>query len=277
MKGKIIISLLAALMVLASCRKDREYYILELEHPGQIAIPDDIDLPVDIIIIDEDDDDETEVEPGDEVDVETGRYKLVVMKNSTGIVRKGVVASLPAASGGEVPSDPALLADVVTVIVYENKITIPAINLKPMTREVQIRVGVEGVAPANISSVRATLHGVANTLNMEQGFGAVSGSANHYCTVQMQGYAADNTMSMRIFGIVPGVSPTITIEVATTKGDVHRLELDVSSVLKNFNTGTPTQQVLLYAQLTVKTGAGVTGTIKPWKPGWEEEIEGHEY
>lgn len=274
--------MLVLIILATACRKDREYYIIDLKNPGQIIIPDDIDLPVEIILIDEGDNDgdgdeeETEVDPGDEIDVESGRYKLVVMKNTTGITRKDVVASMAASGGGELAQAPNLLADVVIVIVEPDKITIPTINLKPMTREVHIRLAIEGVTHANITSVKATLNGVANAVNMEQGFGSVTGNAAHYITAQTTGYAPTNVMPLRIFGLTPGAKPTISIEVTTTKGDVHSLELDVTQTLAAFGTGNPTDPVLLQVDMTVKTGVGTTGTIKPWMPGWQGEIEATE-
>lgn len=278
MKGKICIPLLVALIVMTGCRRDHEYYILDIENPGQIAIPEDIEPPVNITIIPDDDDggDGIEVNPGDIIDVEEGNYLMVVTRHDQGMVIRRTIATLPAAQDGLVPVAPPLLADVVKVTVYANKITIPLINLRPMTRQVHLRLSVAGVTLTNIASVRATLTGVANVLNLQHGFGSVSATGNTHSSVQMQGYQAGSLLEFRLLGTMPAVDATMTIELTTTGGDVHRLQTSVASALSGFNKGTPANPVLLHADLIVKTGAGMSGTIKPWKPGWEGEIEATE-
>lgn len=269
MKGKITILLLVSLMILTGCKKDDD-------NPGKITIPDNTELPPGTIItIITEDGEEIKVTPGASIDVEPGTYRIVVTKNSEGVTIKKTIASLPASSGGEVPQAPALLADVIDVTVTNDQVFVPGISLKPMTREVQVRVNIAGLNPDKIASVKVTLYGVGNTIDLAQGFGSVAATESVYHTsMSMQGYQPASILAMHIMGIAPGGSPRIKIEVTTKDGQVHELQQDVTQALAGFNTGDPTQPVLLNADLTVTTEVGMTGTIKPWKPGWEGEIDG---
>ena len=268
MKGKITILLLASLLMLTACGKD--------DNPGKITIPGNTELPpgTTITIIDENDE-EIEVIPGTTIEVEPGTYRIVITKDAEGVTVKKTIASLPVSSGGEVPQAPAFQADVIDVTVTKDQVFIPDIAFKPMTREVQVRINIEGLSADKIASVKVTLYGVGNVMDLAQGFGSVSATDGLYHTsATTQGYQQGSIVGMHILGIAPGRSPYILIEVTTKTGETYQLQQDVTQALAGFNNGDPTQPVLLNAELTIKTELGMEGTIKPWKPGWEGEVEG---
>lgn len=288
MKIKSIILIWAGCLLMASCGGDKEYYEIPtgpdgkpLENPGQITVPpaslpSGSDNPV---IIDKNGN-YHEITPGKSLDLEEGTYQFVIITPQTGLNVNGVIVSLPVLDGSmEVPVATNLYADIQTVNIIRNKETEVIPNLKPLSRELQIKLNIAGITEENITEVKATLYGVAHQIDASKGFGAVisnptrSDGEYYYTSATMAPYTDGGSINMRLLGIQQGAKPYITFTISRKGANPYVIRIDATNEMNGFNYGNPETPLIITAMFKLGVG-GMTGSISPWTPGPIIEIEG---
>lgn len=306
---KNIIAPLAALLLALGACDNHDYYRLPtnpdgtpIENPGRLhlsGIPEGHTA----MLLNPDKDNllMATVVPGQPVDVEEGSYTLIYISPATeqrsgkaaayadsGYTLQGLLFTLPLLSAdGLLPQLPDVNTDGTGVTILRDHTHLVSLNPAPLTRAVQLDVALLGTEMSTISSIEARLYGVRRSTRLDEGFSpltraaeedAVRGSATnvYYHSILLSDTsgstsAADPTVSgsFRLLGIDLTAHQRILISATQKDGTITTFEQDVSDLLMGFNP--PASAATLRLTATLNFGINeITGTINPWKPGWND-------
>lgn len=222
----------------------------------------------------------------------------------------GLLLSLPLLTAdGQLPQLPDVNSDASTVTIRREQTHKVSLTPAPLTRAVQLDVVLQGTDMENIRSIEARLYGVRRTAQLDKGFAPQTRSAEERNasaesarneedarsaeatrSAEVTGSAAqdyyhsspliatsgstttaDPTVSgtFRLLGIDPGTPQRIVIIATQTNDHVTTFEQDVSALFAGFNP--PAAATTLRLAATLSFGIDeISGTINPWKPGWDE-------
>lgn len=230
------------------------------------------------------------------VDVEEGTYTLLYIsptESAPDYSLDGLLLSLPLLTpDGWLPQLPDVNSDASTVTIQREQTHKVSLNPAPITRAVQLDVVLQGTDMDNIHNIEARLYGVRRTAQLDKGFAPQTRNAEEEdarsaeaTRSEAQVYyhsspliatsgsttTADPTVSgtFRLLGIDPGTPQRIVIIATQTNDHVTTFEQDVSALFAGFNP--PAAATTLRLAATLSFGIDeITGTINPWKPGWNE-------
>lgn len=279
------------------------------------------------------------------IDVEAGHYAITVISHPTGETLPDALEVVPArplangraeaagrdeavsrdeaetssgllrispAADGSLISLPPISGATATIDIARDATAIANLTLHPLTREVLIIGLLQGLDPAAVSTLQATLYGLSNERGINQPFAgtttaassassdaAVSGasgttvssgiSSGAAATVAAAGntvsyhlsapftLSADGTFSLafRLLGTDPATSQRLrlTLTYRDPAAAPYVYEADVTPLLTGFNTGPAQQPAQLNATLSFGID-GISTTITGWTPGVDEDITG---
>lgn len=265
-----------------------------IEYPGCLIInAPDITPDEAALLIDTEHDNRliATVSPGVPVNVEAGRYTVLYAKlppigrsNSSKAVSEfsldGTLVTLPLLSDdGRLPQLLEIIGGATQVDVIYNQTVEATLKLTPLTRNVQLDVLLQGADLNNIRSVEARLYGVNRTARLDNGYTAQTRSATdqiYYVSCLMSRTIGDSSTTyptisdvFYLLGVDTSVRQRLLITANLTDGSTLSYEQDVTELFSGFNP--PAVATPLHLAATLNFGIDeVTGTIVPWKPGWDE-------
>ena len=294
---KTSLLLLSWSLLLASCGRDT-YYVIPQE-PGQKPLEDPGTVKVDVVPAEEGGEstkdatitltdatgNKVTVTPGESIEVESGTYQLTAVNpagDTTPEEMKSLVVtsneiSLTPSAEGELPSAPAFEAGAGTLTVAGNQVTQTRLDLHPMTREVELKVALRGAGISDLQMIKARIYGISASRSIGEGFGGrgVRAVPEGYFVTALLTPTADGALlvsAVRLLGIDTDKKQTLFVTGTLKDGTLKTLELDVSSLFEGFNSGSAAESLKLAATLEYEVGAGLTGTVTDWTPGWDTNI-----
>ena len=217
--------------------------------------------------------------------LETGAYRLyaITMASADVAALKAQGASatidpwtgnvtLTPLAGGSLPNLPSILLGTTTASLTEGNNTTATITVAEATAEIAIKGQLKGINPATIKTATITITGIADTKNINTGT-VTSTTTGGLGTTASITVAADGTfnVAIRVLGAATGATQALTLTITTTDGTVLTNTEDITSQLSSINTG-GTATGIDYT-LTFDL-SGITGTITPWTPGWNNGSAG---
>ena len=218
-------------------------------------------------------------------DLETGAYRLYAITMAPADVAalkaQGASATIDpwtgnvtitTANGGTLPNIPSILVGTTTTTLPEGTTTTATITVAEATAEIAIKGQLKGIDPATIKTATVTITGIADTKNTNTGTvtSTITGGQNITVTLTI---APDGsyTATIHLIGTTPDATQSLTLNITTTDGNVITNTQDITSQLGSINTG-GTATGIDYT-LTFDL-SGITGTITPWTPGWDDGSAG---
>lgn len=261
------------------------------------------------------------------IDVEAGHYAITVISHPTGETLPDALEVVPArplangraeaagrdeavsrdeaetssgllrispAADGSLISLPPISGATATIDIARDATAIANLTLHPLTREVLIIGLLQGLDPAAVSTLQATLYGLSNERGINQPFaGTTTAASSASSDAAVSGAAAGNTVSyhlsapftlsadgtfslaFRLLGTDPATSQRLrlTLTYRDPAAAPYVYEADVTPLLTGFNTGPAQQPAQLNATLSFGID-GISTTITSWTPGVDEDITG---
>lgn len=193
----------------------------------------------------------------------------------------GLLLSLPLLTAdGRLPQLPDVYTDGASITIRREQTHTVSLTPAPLTRAVQLDVVLQGTDMENIRSIEARLYGVSRTAQLDQGFAPQTRNAEErqvfYISCPLIADSGSTTTAaptmsgiFRLTGIAPDTPQRIVIITTQTDDNVTTFEQDVSALFVSFNP--PAAATTLRLTATLSFGIDeITGTINPWKPGWNE-------
>lgn len=279
MKNTLIYIVIILLM--ASCDK-REFYIPMtengqiIEHPGQvITIVTSTQVEKAQVIFYSPGKPEINTITGTPIDIEAGNYQVVIVTNNELLTMNGTVASLPITEDGETIQAPMFYAGVGNITVKEGEINNLSIPVHPMTREVQFQFSIRGVSILDVQKVEVSLYGILASCNLNEGF-IISNTPRNIAGpyfIRTFPELKENTYltKIRLLGIDSTQKQEIVTQIMLNNGTTYTFNEDVSKHLSDFNEGYADIALVMEAQIILDIDE-ITGSIKPWQPGIEDDI-----
>lgn len=279
MRNKLLY--MAVILLLASCDK-RDFYIPTtgdgqiIERPGQaIATVTSTTIENAQVFLYASGKPSISTTTGVPVDIEAGAYQVVIVTDNENVEIKGTTASLPTNEDGETIQAPAFYAGVGNIVVKEGEVTKLSIPVHPMTREVLFQFSISGISPTEIQSIEVLLYGILAQCNLGEGFAESSAPRSatplYYIRTIPEQKEDKYYTEMRLLGIDPSQKQEVTIHLTGTNGSMYTFTEDVSSSLAGFNKGYADVALVMKTQITLDLDA-ITGSIKPWIPGNEDDV-----
>lgn len=275
---------LLAVILFAACGKDNEG---PFKDPGTVKVDvttgetDGDTKNVSITLTDANGNTVT-IPAGEAIEVESGTYQVAAVNPGKGtateemkkLIVKGNQVSLTPGTDGELPSAPAFEAGVGTLTVSGNQVTQNKINLLPMSRGVELKVALAGADINDLQQITARIYGISASQTIGEGFSSKSmrAATEGYFVTATLSQASDGSWlvsTVRLLGVDTSQKQTLFLMGTLKDGKQKSLELDVTSLFKGFNTGVATEPLKLAATLEYQVGAGLTGSVTDWTPGWE--------
>ena len=193
-----------------------------------------------------------------------GTYKLLVFNQAEKISVKEAKATVFSIADGYIESLPGWLFSYTADISLEKDKDYTVIaTMQQQVRELNLWIEPTGGTANKIASVRATLSGVAQQLNLSDGALSIDKNISLIFTKQPDGkYKA----TARLLGFV-SISPKLTVKVAFTGGapDEAVQDYDLSNQLKTFNEEKNKPLSLAAQLIETPTATGFTASISDWK------------
>ncbi|MEI3468543.1 MAG: hypothetical protein V8Q76_07165 [Bacteroides intestinalis] len=221
-----------------------------------------------------------------------GRRRRRSCKQDEAETSSGLLRISPAADGSS--SACPLSGATATIDIARDATAIANLTLHPLTREVLIIGLLQGLDPAAVSTLQATLYGLSNERGIDQPFaGTTTAASSASSDAAVSGAAAGNTVSyhlsapftlsadgtfslaFRLLGTDPATSQRLrlTLTYRDPAAAPYIYEADVTPLLTGFNTGPAQQPAQLNATLSFGID-GISTTITSWTPGVDEDITG---
>lgn len=279
MKNKLI--LIAITLMMVSCDK-REFYTpttedgQTIEHPGQVIATVTSDAVENTkVFFYAPGKPEVNAITGVPVDIEAGNYQVVIVSNYEDIEMNGSTVTLPTSEDGETVQAPPFYAGVGNVTIKEGEVTRLSIPLHPMTREVQFRFSISGIQTDEIQKIEVLLYGVRIKCNLSEGFTESIARSRAISSYYIRSIPEEkeNTYysNIRLLGIDPEKKQEVAIHITGHSGLTYIYSQDVSEQLAEFNQGYADVTLVMNTQIILDLN-DITGSIKPWVPGNEEDI-----
>ncbi|NDV59441.1 hypothetical protein D0T85_15170 [Bacteroides sp. 519] len=269
--------------MLTQCQKHEYYEVPATDHPGQLLVkPDGLPTGGSYTLINSKGETVGQITPGVAIDLEEGDYKVISVIPAANVEVAGTTVSLPTTASGEVDMAPDFQSSVLYVHIERDEVTMSSPDLQNMTRELVIKPAISGLPNNEIANMKLTLYGVANTANVEKGFGgqvwgaSATRNANAlFTTSVIDEFGSDSNFRLRLLGLDSSAKTSVGAQIVLKNGKT--LELPPINVSwDSFNMGNPLDPAHYQLGMKIDAVTGtVTATIIPWKPGYEEELEGN--
>lgn len=297
---KIIYSILtgATLLVLTGCGKNN-YYIAEDPNEERVNNPGLVTVSTtggtagsqqgSTILLTDAAGKEFNITTGQTNELEAGSYLLAIATPAAGgssedikqLTIKGTTVSLTPTAEGLLPAAPSFEAGASTITVAKYEETKVNVPLHAMTREVVFEAVIRGADMSEVTPVNITLAGVAASADMSKGFsGGTSGADKAGTRGTTPAYHVSTTLStaegstlltgtIRLLGMDTNNAQKITVTGTRSDGTHLLFEMDATKLLSDFNNGQSAIPHKLSVELRYNTQTELTGSIRPWEPGWE--------
>ena len=276
-----------------------------IEHPGRLLLTDNGSLPKGATarLVDPARGNRlvAGIAPGAFADVEAARYNLLYLATGDdsslpeGTILDGTVLTLPLTTDdGRLPQLPEITGAATPVTIVEDQSTEAALTVRPLTRDIHLDVRLQGADMNNVRSVEARLDGVGRQMDMQEGYAAATAkttaaattnaattvaaeTVSYYLLIELAQTAGsgDATTSPIVSGTFrlprtdTGATQRLLLTATLNDGNLFTYEQDVTSLLAGFNPPAADTPLRLTATLSFFID-GMTGTITPWTPGWDE-------
>lgn len=278
---------LLAVILFAACGKDNEG---PFKDPGTVKVDvttgeTDGDTKNASITLTDADGNTVTIPAGESIEVESGTYQVAAVNPGKGtateemklLVVKGNQVSLTPDADGGIPSAPAFEAGAGALTVSGDQVTQTKIDLLPMSRGVDLKVALVGADADDLQQITARIYGIAASRTIGDGFSprSVRAAMEGYFVAATLKQAADGTWlvsAVRLLGVDTNRKQYLLVVGTLKDGKQKTLELDVTSLFEGFNTGVATEPLKLAATLEYEVGAGLTGNVTNWTPGWDTDI-----
>lgn len=279
MRNKLLY--MAVILLLASCDK-RDFYIPTtgdgqiIERPGQaIASVTSTTVENARVFFYASGKPSINTTTGIPVDIEAGTYQVVIVTDNENIEIEGTTAALPATEDGETIQAPAFYAGVGNMVVKEGEVTKLSIPVHPMTREVRFQFSIRGISSDEIQGIEVLLYGILARCDLSEGFtespAPRSATPLYYIRTTPEQKEDNYYTEMRLLGIDTTQKQEVTIHITGTNGFLYTFTEDVSSSLTGFNQGYADIALVMQTEIVLDLNE-ITGSIKPWIPGNEDDI-----
>jgi len=293
MRNKLIYAT-AILLLLSSCDK-REFYTpttengQTIEHPGRAIITITGNSPEDAkAIFYAPGKSNIEATTGTPIDIEAGDYQVVIITHDEDLIVNGTTITLPTSEDGETIQAPAFYVGAGNITIKEGEVTKFSIPLHPMTREIHFQFSIRGVSGTDIQKLEVLLYGILNSSNINEGFIESTPSEKvasstflsynprsetplYYIRTIPEQKEGGYYSNIRLLGTDSMQKQEVAVHITLNDGTLYTFKEDVSSYLSDFNKGSADIPLVMRTQIILDIN-GVTGNIKPWKPGREDDL-----
>lgn len=210
------------------------------------------------------------------VDLEAGSYHLVGYTNAEYFDLAGTVITLKPTTRAQMPALPdGISGGAKAFNVVEDQTEEANTPFKPLTRKLKVLGELNGINPDNITSMQATLGGLASSINLTKGFGAVVTSAGGY-TLPINISIVDGklVMEVNLLGVDLDLDQLFTLTLTTADGKTYTVTINLKQALGNFNNSYSNVTFTINISLSVENESSLSGTIIDWEDGEEVEIPG---
>ena len=284
MRNKILIA--AAAILLTACNvKDPIYETAHPEH-GRITLTTDwsgrgegIDIPASHHVRangDEAGKQTFSAHTNDHPELfEPGTHRLHLYHDAAGITVSGNTVSVASVTrAGNINASPDwFFSSAMDVEIEADKVHPVIATMQQQVRELTLVIEPTGGTTDRISSITATLSGVAGSLDIDTGaHGSPSDVALNFTKITTGADAGKWSATVRLLGIA-GAEQKLTGTIAFTGGTPADIPLDsdMTADLAGFNDNKKTPLTLGGQMIETPTGAGFSATITGWntigKPG----------
>lgn len=281
-KAKYIIDLTVAVViiaVMAACEIEQKEPLYGpdgtiLQHPGRVQVEQATEVQGQkYYIVDSQGNPVTTIGHKQWVDMEAGEYTLLGYSPDEYFNLTGTTLTLKNMDGTPLPENLRGGAEGFPII--EDNITQASVVFNSLTRKLRIEAELEGIGLQNITSMFATLDGLAGAIDLSKGFGAVvQGAENYTAQVEVRIVNGKLIMELNLLGVDLNADQLFNIEIKTTDGNTYNLSMSLREILESFNNGSTDFIFTINIKLSVDSQSNLNGTIIDWEEGEKVDIDG---
>lgn len=190
-----------------------------------------------------------------------GVHDFIAYNEPEGFSLSGDVATVHVLDNGQISPRPGyLFCGKEQVTVLRDDTVSCNVAMRQLVRRLEFRLRVSEGDHSRVTSATATLNGVSRSVSLTTG-----NRSPETASVSSAMEKSGDTYSFwfRIAGIAPGATPVLTVDLLFSNGDTQRVVTDLSTQLRDFNSGV--NPVTLSGDLSLpvpqkpSSGSGITG------------------
>ena len=207
-----------------------------------------------------------------------GRQNLLVFHQLEGITVGGITATMNTLPDGTLERMSGdLFSGTADLDIVKDDTLRVTVSMRQHTRRLTLTLKLTPGDELRIAETSAILTGIASTVDLTTG---TVTSAGNKTVIPVFTVGTDNigraegqpvlATTLYLLGVAAKEKQVLTLVVTLTDGHVQTLATDLTEALKNFDTGTGMEPLMLDASLILPVETGMSGTITDWLPGNKE-------